>query len=284
MPLVPRRRKSLISTSKRSLMLPIVAADAIHPGYGFLSENAGFADACEKAQVKFIGPPASAMRMMGSKTSARRSMEAAGVPFVPGSSKGLTAAEAAEVAAQVGYPVMLKAAAGGGGKGMRLVQSLRNFRAAYDAASSEAARAFNTTKFISRNTSRSRGISRSRFLATSMETSFIWASANALCSGVIRKSSRKRLRHSWMKTCAAAWARPLCAWPRPRDTRTPGTIEFLVDQQKNFYFLEMNTRLQVEHPVTEIVTGLILFIFRYAWRPARSCRSPERCSSARARD
>src|SRR5947209_5436487 len=127
----------ILDVAKRS------GAQAIHPGYGFLSENADFAAACDQAGVKFIGPPASAMRMMGSKTSARQSMEAAGVPFVPGSSKGLTSDEAVEVAAAVGYPVMLKAAAGGGGKGMRLVRTPAELKAAHDAASSEALRAFN---------------------------------------------------------------------------------------------------------------------------------------------
>src|SRR5438270_875102 len=126
----------ILDVAKRS------GAQAVHPGYGFLSENSTFVDACDRAGVKFIGPPSSAMRMMGSKTSARRAMEAAGVPFVPGSSKGLTAEEAADVATKVGYPVMLKAAAGGGGKGMRLVHSAADLRDAYDAASSEATRAF----------------------------------------------------------------------------------------------------------------------------------------------
>src|ERR1700748_3876517 len=114
-------RESYLSIDKILDVARRSQADAIHPGYGFLSENAKFARACSEAGVKFIGPPASAMELMGSKTRARQAMQAAGVPFVPGSSKGLTLNEAEELAAKIGFPVMIKAAAGGGGKGMRLV-------------------------------------------------------------------------------------------------------------------------------------------------------------------
>src|SRR5438270_2267995 len=118
-------------------------ADAIHPGYGFLSENAKFASACAEAGVKFIGPTAAAMEAMGSKTRARQAMERAGVPFVPGTARGLASLdEGREVAERIGYPVMLKAAAGGGGKGMRLVHSPQDFKSALEAARSEAERAF----------------------------------------------------------------------------------------------------------------------------------------------
>jgi acetyl-CoA carboxylase biotin carboxylase subunit len=122
-------------------------AHAIHPGYGFLSENADFAEACERAGIKFIGPPASAMRILGSKTRARQAADAAGMPRTPGSVKGLASMEEAhKVAAQIGYPVMLKAAAGGGGKGMRAVFSRAELGAAFDAASSEAERAFGSNE------------------------------------------------------------------------------------------------------------------------------------------
>src|SRR5580704_19321076 len=118
-------------------------ADAIHPGYGFLSENANFAEACERAGIKFIGPPASAMRALGSKTRARQAADAAGMPRTPGSVKGLASLdEAYSVAEEIGYPVMLKAAAGGGGKGMRAIFSSDDLRIAFSAAASEAERAF----------------------------------------------------------------------------------------------------------------------------------------------
>src|SRR5277367_2195646 len=129
--------EKILDVAKRS------GADAIHPGYGFLSENAKFAQACADAGIKFIGPSAASMSMMGSKTRARQAMEKAGVPFVPGTSRGLESAEQAEqVAAKLGYPVMLKAAAGGGGKGMRLVHRREDLAAALEAARSEAQRAF----------------------------------------------------------------------------------------------------------------------------------------------
>ncbi|MGH9567800.1 MAG: biotin carboxylase N-terminal domain-containing protein, partial [Candidatus Angelobacter sp.] len=118
-------------------------AEAIHPGYGFLSENPQFARACAEAGIKFIGPPASAMELMGSKTRARQAMQAAGVPCVPGSARGLTLDEAEAMAAQIGFPVMIKAAAGGGGKGMRLVRSASELKGAFETAQSEAQRSFN---------------------------------------------------------------------------------------------------------------------------------------------
>jgi len=244
--------EKILDVAKRS------GAEAIHPGYGFLSENAAFAEACEKAKVKFIGPPASAMRMMGSKTSARRSMGAAGVPFVPGSSKGLTAAEAADAADKVGYPVMLKAAAGGGGKGMRLVRSAGELRAAYDAASSEAARAFNSDEvYIEKYIEKPRHIEVQVFGDEHGNVVYLGERECSVQrrhqkvieeapSAFVNEDLRQRMGETAVRVAKAA------------GYFNAGTIEFLVDQQKNFYFLEMNTRLQVEHPVTEIVTGLDL--------------------------
>lgn len=244
--------EKILDVAKRS------GAEGIHPGYGFLSENAAFAEACEKARVKFIGPPASAMRMMGSKTSARRSMEAAGVPFVPGSSKGLTVEEAAEVADKVGYPVMLKAAAGGGGKGMRLVRSAGELRAAYDAASSEALRAFNSDEvYIEKYIEKPRHIEVQVFGDEHGNVVYLGERECSVQrrhqkvieeapSAFVDEDLRRRMGETAVRVAKAA------------GYSNAGTIEFLVDQQKNFYFLEMNTRLQVEHPVTELVTGLDL--------------------------
>src|SRR5262249_4596338 len=128
--------EKIISTAKRC------GAEAIHPGYGFLSENSAFARACGEAGIKFIGPPASAMEVMGSKTRARQAVEEAGVPVVPGSTKGLSLSEAGATAARIGFRVMIKAAAGGGGKGMRLVRSEAELKSAFETAQSEALRAF----------------------------------------------------------------------------------------------------------------------------------------------
>src|SRR5947209_3330245 len=134
--------ESYLNVAKILAVAKQCGAEAIHPGYGFLSENADFAEGCERADIKFIGPSAAAMRLMGSKTSARRAVEAVGVPMVPGSSRGLSREEAKSAAEKIGYPVMLKAVAGGGGKGMRAVRTVGNLGSAYDSASSEALRAF----------------------------------------------------------------------------------------------------------------------------------------------
>jgi acetyl-CoA carboxylase, biotin carboxylase subunit len=162
-------------------------AEAIHPGYGFLSENAGFARACAEAGFKFIGPSPESMEMMGSKTRARQHMKRAGVPFVPGSERGLDLDAAERMAEQIGYPVMLKAAAGGGGKGMRMVSRRRSCipptrpRAARPSAPSA------TTKSTSRSSSSTRGTSRCRSSATSMATWFTSASVSVRCNGATRR-------------------------------------------------------------------------------------------------
>jgi acetyl-CoA carboxylase, biotin carboxylase subunit len=233
-------------------------AEAIHPGYGFLSENAEFAQACADAGVKFIGPPASAMRIMGSKTTARRAMEKAGVPMVPGSSRGLTCDEAIEVAREVGYPVMLKAAAGGGGKGMRLVHKELELRSSYEAASSEAARAFNSGEvYVEKFIERPRHIE-VQVLADEHGNCVYLGERECSVqrrhqkvieespSPIVDAAMRQRMGESAVRVATAA------------KYTNAGTVEFLVDKDRNFYFLEMNTRLQVEHPVTELVTGLDL--------------------------
>ena len=136
-------RESYLNIAKILEVARSCGAEAIHPGYGFLSENTKFAKACAEAGIKFIGPPPSAMELMGSKTRARTAMQAAGVPMVPGSARGLSLPEAEEMAAKVGYPVMIKAAAGGGGKGMRLVKSPAELKSSFETAQSEALRSFN---------------------------------------------------------------------------------------------------------------------------------------------
>jgi acetyl-CoA carboxylase, biotin carboxylase subunit len=233
-------------------------ADAIHPGYGFLSENAAFAQACTDAKIKFIGPTAAAMNIMGSKTSARRAMESAGVPFVPGSSRGLTLQEAQEVAQRVGYPVMLKAAAGGGGKGMRLVSEAKDLPGAFAGASSEAARAFNNDEvYIEKAILEPRHIEVQVFGDEHGNLVYLGERECSVQrrhqkvieeapSPIVDEAMRQRMGETAVRVAKAA------------GYTNAGTVEFLVDSQKNFYFLEMNTRLQVEHPVTELVTGLDL--------------------------
>ena len=234
-------------------------ADAIHPGYGFLSENAKFAQACADVGVKFIGPTAAAMDAMGSKTRARQAMEKAGVPFVPGTSRGVESlAEAEKVAAKIGYPVMLKAAAGGGGKGMRLVPAPEQLESLLDAARSEAERSFgNSEVYIEKAIVNPRHIEMQVLADEHGNTVYLGERECSLQrrhqkvleeapSPIVDPDMRRRMGEVAVRVAKAA------------NYTNAGTVEFLVDQQKNFYFLEMNTRLQVEHPVTELITGLDL--------------------------
>ncbi|MBI2678061.1 MAG: acetyl-CoA carboxylase biotin carboxylase subunit [Candidatus Koribacter versatilis] len=247
------RIDKLIDVAKKS------GADAIHPGYGFLSENASFARACRDAGIKFIGPTPEAMELMGSKTSARQAMQQAGVPFVPGSAKGLaTIEEARRVAAEVGYPLMLKAAAGGGGKGMRLVRSEKDLPAAYDAAQSEAERAFkNSEVYIEKLIEDPRHVEVQIF---GDEHGSLLYLGERECS--IQRRHQKVVEESPSPIVNDEMRRRMgevaVRVGRAAGYTNAGTVEFLVDKEKDFYFLEMNTRLQVEHPVTEFVTGLDL--------------------------
>ena len=234
-------------------------ADAIHPGYGFLSENAKFARACTDARLKFIGPTAAAMDAMGSKTRARQAMERAGVPFVPGTSRGLESFEQAEqVATRIGYPIMLKAAAGGGGKGMRLVHAAEDLKSALEGARSEAERSFGDSEvYIEKAILNPRHIEMQVLADEHGNTVYLGERECSLQrrhqkvveeapSPLVDPEMRRRMGEVAVRVAQAA------------GYTNAGTVEFLVDQQKNFYFLEMNTRLQVEHPVTELVTGLDL--------------------------
>ncbi|HWW98201.1 MAG TPA: acetyl-CoA carboxylase biotin carboxylase subunit [Edaphobacter sp.] len=234
-------------------------ADAVHPGYGFLSENAEFAEACAAAGVTFIGPPASAMRVLGSKTRARQAADAAGMPRVPGSVTGLAdVAEAVRVAAGIGYPVMLKAAAGGGGKGMRAVAKAEELAAAFAAASSEAERSFGSGEvYLEKLIERPRHIEIQ--LMADEHGGCVYLGERECSvqrrhqkvieeapSAVVSEDLRRRMGEAAVRLALSA------------GYVNAGTVEFLVDAEENFYFLEMNTRLQVEHPVTEMVTGLDL--------------------------
>lgn len=234
-------------------------ADAIHPGYGFLSENAEFAEACQAAGIRFIGPTADAMRMLGSKTRARQTADAAGLPRVPGSVSALESLQQAkQVAAQVGYPIMLKAAAGGGGKGMRAVRSEAELPEAFENARSEAERAFKSGDvYIEKLIENPRHIE-------------VQVLADHHGHGVYLGERECSVQRRHQKVIEEAPSAVVDADLRARMGETAvrlamaagytnaGTVEFLVDQDRNFYFLEMNTRLQVEHPVTELVTGLDL--------------------------
>lgn len=251
-------RESYLNTTRILEAARRSGADAIHPGYGFLSENAAFSRACSEAGFKFIGPPPSAMELMGSKTRARQAMQAAGVPMVPGSAKGLSLAEAEELAHAIGFPVMVKAAAGGGGKGMRLVPHAAELKSAFETAQSEALRAFNDPEvYLEKVIENPRHI---EIQVLGDEHGNMVYLGERECSlqrrhqKVIEEAPspvvNEDLRRSMGRVAVQA--------ARSAGYTNAGTVEFLVDQKLNFYFLEMNTRLQVEHPVTELVSGLDL--------------------------
>jgi acetyl-CoA carboxylase biotin carboxylase subunit len=231
-------------------------AGAIHPGYGFLSENADFAQTCEHAGIKFIGPPSSAMRILGSKTNARQAADEASMPRTPGCVHALASPEEAiDVAAGVGYPVMLKAAAGGGGKGMRAVFSPEDLPSAFASASSEAERAFGSGEVYLEKL-----IERPRHIEIQ-----ILADEHGHCVSLGERECSVQRRHQKVieeapspvvdQNLRRRMGEAAVRLARSAGYTNAGTIEFLVDDNQNFYFLEMNTRLQVEHPVTELVTG-----------------------------
>lgn len=237
-----------------------VNSEAIHPGYGFLAENADFVRAANAAGIAFIGPAADAMEVMGSKTSARRAAIAAGVEVVPGTTEALESfAEARETAAKFGYPVMLKASAGGGGKGMRLVAAESELASAFSGAQSEAASAFgNSAVYIEKAVEIPRHIEIQIFADSHGNTVHLGERECSIqrrhqkvieeCPSPINDPDlRRRMGAAAIKIAQAV------------NYVGAGTVEFLLaDVTREFYFLEMNTRLQVEHPVTELVTGLDL--------------------------
>ncbi|MBA3570814.1 MAG: acetyl-CoA carboxylase biotin carboxylase subunit [Pyrinomonadaceae bacterium] len=235
-------------------------AEAVHPGYGFLAENADFARAVVAAGLKFIGPTAAAMETMGSKTSARHAAVDAGVPIVPGTVEPLNSlSEALSVAEQFGYPVMLKASAGGGGKGMRLVASPQEMQSAFDNARSEAADAFGDASLYLEKV-----VERPRHIEIQV---FADSHGNVVHLGE-RECSIQRRHQKVVEECPSPindshlrqrMGEAAVKIARAVDYVGAGTVEFLVvDATSEFYFLEMNTRLQVEHPVTELVTGIDL--------------------------
>jgi acetyl-CoA carboxylase biotin carboxylase subunit len=234
-------------------------ADAVHPGYGFLAENAAFAQACVDAGVVFIGPPPSAIRSMGNKLEAREAMKRARVPVVPGSDGPVREAkEAARVAKAIGYPVLVKAAAGGGGKGMRVVHTAAEFEAALTLTVGEAAAAFGDgSVYIEKFIENPKHIE-IQIMADgqghivtygerecSMQRRYQKVIEEAP-SPIVTEEMRAALSEAARQAAAAV------------GYRSAGTVEFIVDAQRRFYFLEMNTRLQVEHPVTEMIYGVDL--------------------------
>jgi len=251
--------QSYLNKTKIIELAKKIKADAIHPGYGFFSENPEFIKICEDEGITFIGPSSKSVRMMGSKTAARELMSKSGVPIVPGTTKPITSLkEGLNSAKRIGFPILLKAAAGGGGKGMRKITSEKEFSDAFEAAQREAMKAFGEDSIYIEKL-----IDNPRHIEVQVIADKFGNYAHIFereCS--IQRRHQKIIEESPSSfvdneirskiTLAAINAAKACGY------YNAGTIEFLMDSKKNFYFLEMNTRLQVEHPVTEFISGIDL--------------------------
>ncbi len=249
--------ESYLNKEKIIKLAKVIRADAIHPGYGFLSENAEFIRMVEESGIIFIGPSSKSVKLMGEKTSARRLMKANNVPIVPGTTEPIkNIEEGKKIASEIGYPVMLKAAAGGGGKGMRRINIDEEFESAYNRAKNESLKAFGNDdvyleKFIDHPKHIEVQILADKFgnylhlfereCSVQRRHQKVVEEAPSIA---VDETTREKI------TKAAIDAAKACKY------YNAGTIEFLMDTNKNFYFLEMNTRLQVEHPVTEMITGV----------------------------
>lgn len=243
----------IIDTAKRA------GADAIHPGYGFLAENAEFAKSVEDSGIIFIGPEPDAIIKMGSKTRSREIMKAAGVPVVPGTTKPIrNTEELIETANEVGFPILLKASAGGGGKGMRKVEKIGDLEEAFERASSEASSSFgNPDVYVEKYIEEPHHIEIQILADNFGNTIYLGereCSVQRRYQKIIEETPSPFITDDVRKKMGDIAVRAAEAV----NYRNAGTVEFIVDKDKNFYFLEMNTRLQVEHPITEMVTGIDL--------------------------
>lgn len=252
-------KDSYLNTKAILAACELTHAEAIHPGFGFLSENANFARLCEKCGIKFIGPSPEVMDAMGDKANAKKTMVSAGVPVVPGSD-GVVAdlEEAKKICAEIGYPVMVKASAGGGGRGIRLVEREENLEAMFTAAQQEALQFFgNDEVYIEKFIVNPRHIE-IQLLAD--EHGNVVHLGERECS--LQRKNQKVLEESpspiMTPDLRERMGSAAVAAAKVSGYQNAGTIEFLVDKDRNFYFMEMNTRIQVEHPVTELVTGIDL--------------------------
>ena len=234
-------------------------AEAIHPGFGFLSENARFAELCEKCNIAFIGPSADIINRMGNKSEARKTMIEAGIPVVPGSKEPVyTVEEALEMAKTIGFPVMIKASSGGGGKGMRVSWGEDDFAMNFESAQLESIKGFSdNTMYLERYVEKPRHV---EFQIMADKYGNVVHLGERDCS--IQRRHQKVLEESPSVAISDELRRKMgetaVRAAKAVGYENAGTIEFLLDKNRNFYFMEMNTRIQVEHPVTELVTGLDL--------------------------
>jgi acetyl-CoA carboxylase biotin carboxylase subunit len=237
----------------------ITNVDAIHPGYGFLSENANFAEVCEASHITFIGPPPEVIRLMGEKDRARQEMAAAGVPIIPGSAGVMQDEESArKIALEIGYPVIIKASEGGGGRGMRVVREPRELSAAFQTASSEALQAFGSPNvYLEKLIERPRHI---EFQVIGDRHGNVMHLRERECTiqrrhqKVLEESPSPALDHETRERIGAQVVAAL----KKVGYSSAGTVEFLRDSDGSLYFIEMNARIQVEHPVTEMISGVDL--------------------------
>ncbi|HSB21079.1 MAG TPA: acetyl-CoA carboxylase biotin carboxylase subunit [Anaeromyxobacteraceae bacterium] len=255
----PQSKDSYLNIRAILSAAEITGADAIHPGYGFLSENAVFAEVVEQVGLKFIGPRSAMLKLMGNKVQAREAAEKAGLPLLPGARGVLADAEAAErVAGEVGYPVILKAAAGGGGRGMKIVREGGDVRKAFETASAEALSAFgNGDMYLERYVEEPRHI---ELQIVADERGNVIHLGERECS--VQRRHQKLIEEAPSPAVTPELRREMgeVALRAMREIgyNNVGTIEFLLDEKGRYYFMEMNTRIQVEHPVTEQVYGLDL--------------------------
>lgn len=255
----PQSNQSYLSIPKIIAAAEITNADAIHPGYGFLAENAEFAEICEDTNITFIGPKPEMITKMGDKAVAKALMKEAGVPLVPGSEGKFTDLEtAADVADKIGYPIMLKASAGGGGKGMRIVREPSHLEQAMTIAKSEALAAFgDESMYIEKLVENPRHV---EVQVMGDKYGNIVHVGERDCT--VQRRHQKLIEESPSPVLSEELREKICeaavAAARTVNYESLGTVEFLVDKDRNFYFMEMNTRIQVEHPITEAVSGLDL--------------------------
>ena len=253
----PRPADSYLNVPSVISAAGIADVDAIHPGYGLLSENANFAEVCRASNIKFIGPPPEVTRLMGEKEKARQAMKRAKVPILPGSDGILaTAEEAQEAAAKIGYPVILKAKAGGGGRGMRIVRKPDDLPNLFHAANAEAAGAFgNGELYMEKFVERPRHI---EFQVLADEHGNVVSLFERECS--IQRRHQKLIEEAPSLQVTPQLreeiGQTLCRCLTEIGYQNAGTVEFLMDADRRLYFIEMNTRIQVEHPVTEAITGV----------------------------
>ena len=255
----PRAADSYLNMKNILSAATLFGCDAIHPGFGFLSENSEFARLCEECGIRFIGPSADVIDRMGNKQAARRLMRENGVPVVPGSDGRVeTAAEAAAIAGKIGYPVLIKAAAGGGGRGMRRAHSAEELEHAFETARAEAVACFGDGEmYLEKLIVSPRHI---EFQILGDQQGNVVHLGERDCS--VQRKNQKLVEESPSKALTpelrAEMGEAAIRAARAAGYENAGTVEFVLDKEGNFYFIEMNTRIQVEHPVTEMVTGIDL--------------------------